>query len=342
MATPNADGLRSLQGELKDITTQECIDKTKECLDYKVPPDLVSKFTVKAHTEKVYDCSFSADGEHLATGGQEGFVFVHNVYTGMKTTMPVKVNFVMGVCLSPNAKMLVSGGMDNKITMTDISDGMKPVTKKEMAEGHSGYISRLAFLSATSLLSTSGDGLAITWDVATGTSNGIFKGHTGDCNSIGKSVECPNIFATGSTDKTCRLWDIRSGKTVRLYQANAEVNCVALHPSGCVLMTGNENGNHQLFDVGSNSNIDTGKPKNKKSRLLAICMSKTGRYTYLGTTAGQICACDTFCVNKWKMTAAHEKYVCAMSMSDDGACLATSSYDATAKVWTALDPKPAK
>jgi len=313
---------------------QEAIDACKSTLVYKAPPDPILKVTVKGHTQKVYDCNFSADGMHVATGGQEGFVFVTNIASNLKICKPVKVSFVMGVALNPSSKLLASGGMDNKITITDIaSDPMNPVTKKEMAEGHDGYISRLQFVGEKDMISTSGDGKAILWDVTTGKSKTIFEGHTGDCNSISIPYDNDKIFATGSTDKTCRIWDLTSGKCVRTFQANAEVNCVAMHPTGKMVMTGNDNGNHQQFDVGSYNPVDTGKPKNKKMRIMAAAMSRSGRYTYFGGTTGQICSCDTFCVNKWKLTSAHEKYVCAMSMAPDGSALATSSYDSTCKIW---------
>jgi len=224
--------------------------------------------------------------------------------------------------------------MDNKITLTDLSDGMNPTTKKEMVDGLDGYISRLHFLDDKELISASGDGKAILWDVNTGKAKTFFEGHTGDCNSIAVPTENPKIFATGSTDQTVRVWDISAGKCVRTFKANAEVNCVAIHPAGSLIMSGNENGNHQQFDVGAYNPVDTGKPKNKKLRLMSICMSRSGRYTYMGSTTGQITVCDTFCVNKWKMVAAHEKYLNCMSMAKDGSAMATGSYDATCKIWS--------
>jgi len=330
-----AAALEKRQLELRgDMTCQSAIDACKATLVYKNPPEPKMKLHIKTHTQKVYDCNFSADGAHVATGGQDGFVFVTNVISGMKICKSVKVNFVMGVALNPTSKILASGGMDNKITITDIaSDPMNPATKKEMAEGHDGYISRLAFVDNTNMISTSGDGKAILWDVTTGQSVKIFEGHTGDCNSLSIPYDNKSCFATGSTDQTCRVWDFASGKCVRTFKANGEVNCVAMHPTGKMLLTGNDNGNHQQFDVGSYNAVDTGKPKNKKARMLSIAMSRSGRYTYFGDTAGKLICCDTFCVNKWRAVTAHEKYVCAMSMAPDGSALATSSYDNTCKIW---------
>jgi len=253
----------------------------------------------------------------------------------MKTCKPVSATFIMGIALNNSAKMLAHGGMDNTITLTDLSDGLNPTTKKQFADVHEGYISRIKFATDSKLLSVSGDGTASLIDIGQGKCVSKFVGHTGDCNSISYHATAPDLFATGSTDNTVRVWDMRTPQfAVRTFKANAEVNAVALFPSGKSVVCGNDNGNHQLFDMGSGNLVDTGKPKNKKIRIMSIEVSSSGRYIYAGQTTGHVMIADAFCVNKWKQIKCHEAYVCSMSMAPDGAALATSGYDSNCNIWT--------
>jgi len=330
-----ADDLATKKKELADCDAQACIDATKATLVYQTPPDIVKLRTIDFHKQKVYDCAFSGDSNHVATGSQDNMIMVTNIVNGMKTCKPVSATFIMGIALNNSAKMLAHGGMDNTITLTDLSDGLNPTTKKQFADVHEGYISRIKFATDSKLLSVSGDGTASLIDIGQGKCVSKFVGHTGDCNSISYHATAPDLFATGSTDNTVRVWDMRTPQfAVRTFKANAEVNAVALFPSGKSVVCGNDNGNHQLFDMGSGNLVDTGKPKNKKIRIMSIEVSSSGRYIYAGQTTGHVMIADAFCVNKWKQIKCHEAYVCSMSMAPDGAALATSGYDSNCNIWT--------
>jgi len=337
--------ITAASGPLCDLSAQETIDKLKANFDYGKFPDPVEKSKITGHTQKVYDAAFSGDGTIVATCSQDNSCLTTNVASNLKTSKAVKCSFVMGCALNSNGKMLAFGGMDNAITLTDLTNPMEPVEKKKIAEGHEGYISRLAFVDDKQLLTTSGDGTAILWDLTTAKIKTHFKGHTGDCNSLSIASAKPNMFATGSTDKTCRVWDMNTGKSVRCFTAASEVNCVAMFPTGEGVSCGLENGAVQFYDVGSYGCVNKSAVKNKNQRVLSIATSISGRWTYAGLNTGQIQMSDTFCPTKWKLINAHqadkgEAYVCAMQMAKDGACLATASYDGCAKIWMGPPTRP--
>ncbi len=57
------------------------------------------------------------------------------------------------------------------------------------------------------------------------------------------------LVATGSNDKSARLWDIASGHEIRRWPHQAAVNSVAFHPAGAVLATGSQDGTVLVFEV---------------------------------------------------------------------------------------------
>jgi transcription initiation factor TFIID subunit 5 len=64
-----------------------------------------------------------------------------------------------------------------------------------------------------------------------------------------------NYLVTGSQDKTCRLWDIQRGATVRMFTGHSSpVTSVAFSPDGKTLASASATG-LCLWDLGSGKRI---------------------------------------------------------------------------------------
>jgi transcription initiation factor TFIID subunit 5 len=65
-----------------------------------------------------------------------------------------------------------------------------------------------------------------------------------------------NYVATGSSDKTCRLWDALKGDCVRLLTGHTgAVQALAMSPCGRYLASGGEDRNVLVWDLGSGRKI---------------------------------------------------------------------------------------
>mmetsp|Transcript_20065 Transcript_20065/g.40921 ORF Transcript_20065/g.40921 Transcript_20065/m.40921 type:complete len:338 (-) Transcript_20065:146-1159(-) len=290
---------------------------------------------IKGHERKVYCVQWSGDSSRVASAGQEGFVLVTDPLSGMKSVSPIKANFAMATALSNDAKLLAHGGMDNAVTITDVSSAT-PLTRKQCA-GHDGYISALRFVPANDgqLLSSSGDGEAKLWDVQKGIAVSSFAGHRGDCSCLSVAPNGPpKFFASGGLDSTVRLWDCSSGKCVRIFLAKSEVNDICMFPNGGAIAYATENGEFGLFDIGSYSRVSEGGKSGSQGAAMSIAVSHSGRVTYVGFEKGAMNVCDTFDMAKCdNVTSAHERNVSSMAVAPDGAALASSGYDGLVKIW---------
>lgn len=84
----------------------------------------------------------------------------------------------------------------------------------------------------------------IKWNVATGKETATLKGHTEVVSSVAFS---PNgrTLASGSHDKSIKLWEVASGRNV----STIGVLSVAFSPDGNTLASGSRDKSIELWDV---------------------------------------------------------------------------------------------
>lgn len=71
------------------------------------------------------------------------------------------------------------------------------------------------------------------------------------CQCVQWHANC-NYIATGSSDKTVRLWDVQSGECVRIFIGHRSmVLCLAMSPDGRYMASGDEDGAIMMWDLSS-------------------------------------------------------------------------------------------
>lgn len=99
----------------------------------------------------------------------------------------------------------------------------------------------------------------------------LFSGHTASNVNCVQWHPNSNYIITGSDDRTVRLWDIQTGRTVRLLNGcSAGINVVQISPGGRCAAGADYNGVVHLWDLGSGRKITELRPMvqtiEKKSR----------------------------------------------------------------------------
>ena len=136
---------------------------------------------------------------------------------------------VRSVAFSPNGKTLITGSRDNTVKLWDITSGRELKT----LSGHSDSVLSVAFSpDGKTLGSGSSDKTVKLWDSASGrevitllgrSSTGTFylDGHSEAISSVTFSPDGKTL-ASGSFDRTIKLWDIRSGSVLRTLSGHPE------------------------------------------------------------------------------------------------------------------------
>lgn len=214
------------------------------------------------------------------------------------------------------------------------------------------------------LVTGSIDGTACLWEVASGKPVRIFRGHTrwndsgkdllgtwtisaaGWVTSVAISPD-GNFLATGSFDKTARLWDLATGKQIRVFPHSSQVHCVALSRDGKWLVTAAGQTAH-LWDLASAREIRTFRGHTKD--ILSLAVSNDGKRLATGGNDSTARLWDmdtgkeifTFREPSAPGSLRHvlraafrepENEINSVALSRDGKWLATGSEDHTARLW---------
>ncbi|KAL4483039.1 hypothetical protein ABPG74_019065 [Tetrahymena malaccensis] len=164
--------------------------------------------SVIRHSNWIYSVTFSADCKYLVTGSRNNTCKLWDVKNGFKLINTIKGhnNPISSVTFSPQDKYLAISWNDNIWSIENQFDLTNTI------EGHNIIFHQLLFMEIASILQR-----ALTIKLRKQgiqkmdlNNTKIIEGHTETSFSSSFSVNS-KYLATGSRDKTCKIWDIEKG-----------------------------------------------------------------------------------------------------------------------------------
>jgi WD40 repeat protein len=294
----------------------------------------------------LWTLAYSPDGNTIATGGDDGNVWLWNAQDLKPIGPPLRANDqgVYSVAFSPNGGMLASGGADNEVRLWDVRTGEQLTELK----GHTERVLSVAFSPDGQRLASAGaDTTVMLWyavDTPTPTGrqlggkqgNATRPGHTAPVNTVAFSNSGGTLIS-GSVDGTIRWWDPDSGYSMQLPSTRQRdsVQTVAFRPGTFGVMSCSAQGGIQLWD-----NLGLAIPiGSQQDRVNTVDFSPDGKALAYGSKDKT--------VQLWNIEDGKQAHdlrqqsgVGWLAYSPDGTSIASAGWDGKIYIWDAASGAP--
>eukprot|EP01023_Acetabularia_acetabulum_P051597 TRINITY_DN57137_c0_g1_i1.p1 TRINITY_DN57137_c0_g1~~TRINITY_DN57137_c0_g1_i1.p1 ORF type:complete len:336 (-),score=36.93 TRINITY_DN57137_c0_g1_i1:102-1022(-) len=292
--------------------------------------------TLRGHLSKIYALQWSEEKTHLVSASQDGKMIVWDALTTNKThAIPLRCSWVMTCAYSPSGNFVACGGLDNicSVYKLDAESFNKPMVE---LSNHTGYLSCCRFMNDQQMLTSSGDGTCILWDIERNEKVTEFTDHEGDvmCLSIAPDKK---TFVSSGCDNDCILWDIDSGRAEQIFSGHLQdVNCVQFFPNGKAFGSGSDDYTCRLFDIRADRELMQYKVEKKnegEKAVTSLGFSISGRYLFASYDDPLCRVWDTLRGENVGELKGHGQRISCVGLSSDGCALATGSWDNLIKIW---------
>ncbi len=156
-------------------------------------------------------------------------------------------------------------------------------------------------------------------------------GHFGEVNSLAFSPQ-GNTFASGSDDKTIKIWDLNTEKEIRtLYGHKDFVYSVAISPDGHTLVSGSKDNTIKVWNLSMGKEIRS--LIGHSSYINSVTISPDGQTLVSGSYDKTIKVWNLNTGKEIRTLVGHKGEVLSVAISPSREKIASASADKTIKVW---------
>ncbi|KAK1404533.1 U4/U6 small nuclear ribonucleoprotein PRP4-like protein [Heracleum sosnowskyi] len=285
----------------------------------------------------VLGCSFSHDGEMLATCALNGIAKVWSMPQVRRVcTLKAHAVHATDVAFSPINNTLATASADRTAKLWN-SEGVLLRT----FEGHLNRLARIAFHPSGKYLGTASfDKTWRLWDVETGEELLLQEGHSRSVYGLSFHKD-GSLAASCGVDSLARVWDLRTGRSVLALEGHVKpIYGISFSPNGYHLATGGDDNTCRIWDLRKKKSLYT-IPAHSKLISQVKFEPQDG---YFLLTASHDMTAKVWSSRDFKPVktlSGHEEKLASLDVVADGQYVATVSYDRHIKLWSCRDMEKA-
>ena len=293
-------------------------------------PQFTKLFVLRGHTAPVRGVAWNRDGSRIVTGSLDGRVMIWNSADGSRVrTMRRNAGKIFDVDYSPNSNRVASASEDNTGHVWNVDTGRLVGRLR----GHTSDIFCVRYSPDGKRIVLSGHihGILICSTATNAKEFNIPMAHPDSIPAVAFSPD-NKFIATGSDDRSIKLWDVSTKKATRIFTGHIRsVRRLAFTPDGTKLVSIGFDRTAIVWNVETGEIIH--KLQGHTARGWTVAVSPDGKWIATGGADSTILIWNTETGKQAGRLTDHTRTVCAVAFSRDGRYLASSSADQTTIVW---------